>query len=140
MTRLTWDEYAMALARTAALRSEDTFVAVGAVILDAGHVVRGVGYNGTFSGVDIDWTDRETRRSYVIHAEQNALRYVTPDTVKGGTIVCTHIPCDVCTKLIASYGISRIVWGSTLDVHRYPLSVVEDIAMKTGIAVIHHDH
>jgi dCMP deaminase len=125
----------MALAEAAALRSEDPFFAVGAVVLDARRAVRGVGYNGTFSGVAIDWDDRDLRREYVIHAEQNALRYVTPDTAAGGTLAVTHLPCSVCMRMLASYGIARVLWRHPLDPTRYPLSAIEDIALKTGIVI-----
>lgn len=135
MTRLDWDAYGMAIAGAAALRSEDPFHAVGAAVLDADHVVRGIGYNGTFSGVAIDWSNRDLRRLYVIHAEQNAFRYVTPESVRGGTLVVTHLPCDACARTAASYGIARLVWGQSLDPIRYPLSIVEDIALKTGMSL-----
>lgn len=78
MNRLTWAEYALAMADVARLRSEDPYVKVGACVLRHDHSVAGVGYNGAPPGVEIDWSDRDERRKRVIHAETNALRYVSP--------------------------------------------------------------
>jgi len=112
--RLTWPRYALGIARAAALRSEDPYVQVGAVVLRSDHSVAGIGYNGAPSGVEIDWPDRDRRRLYVIHAEANALRWTTPDEVKGGMIISTHHPCGSCLTLIASYGIKEVHYADTL--------------------------
>ena len=68
----------MKLAEVASTRSEDPYVKVGAFVLRQDHSIGGIGYSGGPSGVEIDWSDRDTRRQYVIHAEANALRYISP--------------------------------------------------------------
>lgn len=108
--RPSWEEYALMLAETAAQRSEDPFFKVGAVVLRPDNSVAGVGYNGAPAGVDIDWSDRDARRPFVVHAEMNAMRYCSRSEVVGGLIAVTHTPCVHCMPMIAGYGIKRIVF------------------------------
>lgn len=106
MARLSWEQYALRLAHVAAMRSEDPYVQVGAVVLRPDNSVAGIGYNGAPSGVTIDWGCRDARRPYVVHAEINALRYVKPHECS--LIVVTLAPCSSCLTVIATYGIKRI--------------------------------
>jgi len=133
MNRPDWAEHALNIARAAALRSEDPYCQVGATVLDADGIVRGVGYNGTVSGVEIDWSDREARRPYVIHAEANALRFTTPAAVEDGLLATTHFPCSTCVLLAGSYGIAKIVWELPPDWGTYPFKLTESIADRLGI-------
>ena len=73
--RISWEEYALEIARAASLRSEDPFVKVGACALNKDHMVVGVGYNGLASGKNLDWQNfsRDERRPLMIHAEANCL-------------------------------------------------------------------
>lgn len=104
--RPKWPVYALALAKTASLRSEDPYVKVGAVVLRYDNSVAGVGYNGAPPKVDIDWSDRDERRKRVLHAEVNALRYCRPGEC--GMLVSTLLPCTNCMQVIASYGINQV--------------------------------
>ena len=112
--RPSWEEYALALARVAATRSEDPHRQVGACILRADHSVASLGYNGAPSGVDgVDWSDRDARRPYVMHAEVNALRYIQP--FDGVLLVVSTQPCRTCLVAIAAYGIKRVLYGDEWD-------------------------
>jgi dCMP deaminase len=104
--RLSWEQYALRLAQTAALRSEDPYVQVGAVALRHDNSIGGIGYNGAPAGVDIDWSSRDSRRPYVIHAEPNALRYTRPGECY--MLVTTLEPCSNCITIAATYGIKQI--------------------------------
>ena len=106
--RPNWNEFAMNLAATASARSEDPFRRVGACALRYDHSVAGIGYNGAPSGISIDWSNRDERRKYVIHAEANALRFCRPDEV--GFLASTLLPCTNCLTLIASYRIPRVFY------------------------------
>jgi len=107
--RLSWEEYAMELARVASGRSEDPFMKVGACVLRHDNSIGGLGYNGPPPKVDIKWDDRDRRRKFVIHAEINALRYVRPGECR--LVACTLLPCNDCLKTIASYGIRNVIYG-----------------------------
>ena len=106
MARISWEYYALQLAQVAALRSEDPYVQVGAVALRADNSVAGIGYNGAPAGVSIDWSSRDGRRPYVVHAEINALRYVRPHEC--ALMVVTLAPCASCLTVIATYGIKKV--------------------------------
>lgn len=133
MPRLTWPQYAMTLARAAALRSEDPFVQVGAVVLRADRSVAATGYNGAPSGIELDWSDRDARRQFVIHAETNALRYVSAGEARGGLIAVTGTPCSRCLLEVASHGIRLVLYGSTLE--HYDLSESLSVADRLGLTL-----
>jgi len=106
MSRISWEEYALKLAETASLRSEDIYVQCGACILRHDNSVAGLGYNGSIPGYDIDWSCRDSRRPFVSHAERSALRYCKPG--EGKLIAVTLSPCESCIMDIAMYGIKQV--------------------------------
>lgn len=106
---MTWEKYALGIAEVAARKSKDPWQRVGACLLRHDNTVAGVGYNGFPAGMHEDWDDRDMRRLFVVHAEQNALRYVKPNECR--LIAVTLLPCNDCLKAIASYGIKKIVYG-----------------------------
>lgn len=131
MNRLSWEEYALSLAKTASLRSEDPYVKVGACVLRDDWSVAGVGYNGAPVGVEIDWSDRDERRKRVIHAELNALRYVRPS--EGYLLACTLLPCRSCIQAVAANGIKHILYEDIYKVDNFALTLCEEF--KIGL---HH--
>jgi len=131
VSRLSWEQYGLALARTASLRSEDPWHQVGTALLRADRTVAALGYNGAPSGVEIDWDDRDMRRKFVIHAEANAFRYVKPGEV---ALMCTTMmPCLNCLLLAASYRIPRIIYADALDPKVYDIRTIERFAEECGI-------
>ena len=128
--RLSWEKYALSLASVAALRSEDPYVKVGACILRHGNSVGGLGYNGAPAGIEIDWSNRDERRKTVIHAEVNALRYIDPDECY--LLACTHLPCNDCLKMIASYGIRKVIYKEVYE--KDPSSI--DLSKEFNIELI----
>lgn len=131
--RLTLRQYAMVCADAAASRSEDPFHKVGACLIRHDHTVAAMGYNGAPPGVEIDWSDRDERRLWVIHAEANALRYVKPGEVR--LMASTMMPCRECVLLAASYGITEIVYRDELDPSVYDKGKVLEIAAACGIEI-----
>lgn len=123
----------MRLATTAAERSEDPYHKVGCCLLRPDHTVAALGFNGAPPGVDIDWTDRDARRVWVIHAEANALRYVRPGEVM--LMASTMMPCTQCVLLAASYGIKEITYHEELDPEVYDASETLEIAQACGITI-----
>lgn len=109
--RISWEEYALLLAKTAALRSEDVYKKVGACALNHQNMVLAVGYNGLASGKDVDdefWKDRDERRKYMIHAEVNCLSLFKKGEAK--ILAVTMLPCSSCAAMIASYGIKKVIY------------------------------
>lgn len=110
---MNWSEYALELAFTVAKKSKDPWRKVGACLLRNDKTVASVGYNGFPMGMKEDWGDRERRRKFVVHAEQNALRYVRPGECS--LLAVTLLPCNDCLKVVASYGIGLIVYAEEYE-------------------------
>ena len=127
------DEYALSLAVAASGRSEDPYTKVGACAMREDKTIAALGYNGPPPGVDIDWSDRDERRKWVVHAETNAMRYVRPGEVF--MVASTLLPCPQCMLILASMGVKRIVFRDTLDPTVYDNALCLEIAWKSGIAV-----
>lgn len=128
--RISWEEYAMQLAEVASRRSEDLSTRVGSVALRADNTVISIGYNGAPSGVTIDWNNREEKLKRVIHSEQNTLRFVRPN--EAAWMVSTHIPCNECIKLIASYNIKKVYYRNDYSGATY----TKQLAKEFGIDLI----
>ncbi len=109
--RITWERYALELAKTASLRSEDPYVQVGACALDFEHKVLGLGYNGLAPGKEVEkhfWDDRDERRPFMIHAEANCLSLFRSGECE--ILAVTLLPCSSCATLIAGYKIKKVVY------------------------------
>jgi len=139
MQRPTWNEYALKLAHTAAERSEDPWLQVGAVALRADNSVAGIGYNGAPPSVNINWNDREQRRGYVLHAELNALRYTTTAEMRNGWLAVTHLPCQECLKTVAAYGVTRVIYQHGLDPETYDAAIIQNVATVFNITLEKHE-
>ena len=111
-TRLSWGEYALQLAKTASLRSEDPYHKVGACAIGHNNMVVGLGYNGVPSSFEVDekfWKDRDARRRYMIHAETNCLSLFKRGEAKA--IATTLLPCSYCATAIVAYEIQYVIYG-----------------------------
>lgn len=104
--RPSWPQYALIMAEAALTRSEDPWVQVGACVLRHNNSVASVGYNGAAEGKEIDWSNRDQRRKFAIHAEVNCLRYVRPGECY--LLACSMSPCENCVKEISAYGIKQV--------------------------------
>jgi dCMP deaminase len=129
---MNWDEYGIQIAQVAALKSKDPWKKVGAAILREDNTIGGIGYNGFPQGVKEDWENRDERRLLVVHAEQNALRYLKPG--EGKTLYSTLLPCNECLKTIAAYQIKRVLYQEIYEQDSSSLSIAE----KLGIEIIQY--
>jgi dCMP deaminase len=125
---MNWNEYALDIACAVAGKSKDPWRKVGACLVRNDNSIASVGYNGFPAGMREDWEDRDKRRKFVVHAEQNALRYVNPDECR--LIAVTLLPCNDCLKVIASYGIKEIVYRDTYDLDETTLELAHDFCIK----------
>jgi len=130
-TRPSWEEYLLGLAHAAAARSEDPWVQVGAVAARENNSVVGSGYNGPPPGREIDWSDRDARRRFVVHAEVNALAYARPG--EAHILASTLLPCPACMTLAASYGIRKVVFT---DIYERTEQESMEIASAFGVKLI----
>ncbi len=121
---LSWDEYFMAVAKLAGMRSKDPNTQVGACIVSEDHKILSIGYNGFPLGCsddDYPW-EREnedpllTKYPYVAHGELNAILNYRGGSLEGSTIYVGMFPCNECTKAIIQSGIKTIVYS----MNKYP--------------------
>ncbi|MBR3397003.1 MAG: dCMP deaminase family protein [Lachnospiraceae bacterium] len=121
---ITWDEYFMAVAKLAGMRSKDPNTQVGACIVSSDHKILSIGYNGFPMGCSDDeypW-EREgedpllTKYPYVAHGELNAILNYRGGSLEGSTIYVGMFPCNECTKAIIQSGIKEIVYS----MNKYP--------------------
>jgi dCMP deaminase len=125
---MTWEEYAIGIAGVAAGKSKDPWAKVGACVLRHDNTVAGIGYNGFPAGMREDWQDRDRRRLFVVHAEQNALRYVKPNECR--LIAVTLLPCNDCLKAIASHGIKRVVYRDVYKRDESSICIFEEFGIE----------
>lgn len=114
--RPSWEEYAMCLAYSAKIRSEDPYRKVGACALSHDNRVLGIAYNGLSQDTVVTkefWKDRDKRRPYMIHAESNLLSLVKRGECK--TIAITCAPCTSCAALIAAHNIHNVIYSETYE-------------------------
>jgi deoxycytidylate deaminase len=126
--RKTWEETALVLAETIArCRSQDPYIQVGACAVLQDNSVS-LGYNGPPPKIEIDWSDRDSRLSRVIHAEVNALRSVGPGQCK--FLAVTLLPCRSCMAFIASKGIKRIVFREVYGRDKMAFALAKEFGIE----------
>lgn len=112
---ISWDEYFMGVAILASKRSKDPNTQVGACIVDSDNIILSTGYNGFPYGCSDDvypWAREgsETKYSYVVHAELNAILNARGKDLKGAKLYVDLFPCNECAKAIIQSGISELVY------------------------------
>lgn len=107
----SWDEYFINICEVIKSRSKDIKKQVGACLVSEDNKIISTGYNGLKAGCNdnIDWNNRELVHSLVLHAEANCLLYSKSKFINT-RLYCTLSPCKECTKLIASSGVTKIIY------------------------------
>ena len=119
----------MNLAIVASSRSEDKFRKVGAVAMGKEGEIIECCYNGLpnkFKVWDGFWEDREARRKYMIHAEQNLVSRTIKGEVESAYI--TTMPCSSCMMLLIAHGIKNVFYKEP-----YPASDAEEFSRVFNI-------
>ena len=115
---ISWDEYFMAVAKLAGMRSKDPNSQVGSCIVSSDNKILSMGYNGFPSGCSDDefpW-DREaedpleTKYIYVTHSELNAILNYRGGSLEGAKIYVSLFPCNECAKAIIQAGIRTVIY------------------------------
>jgi dCMP deaminase len=121
--RPTWDRYFMNICQLVSKRSNCIKSRVGAIIVKNNRVLA-AGYNGTPSGVKNCYEGGCLRcysgakrgvdldKCWCLHAEENAIVEIGRKECAGATLYTTIFPCILCSKLLLSCGIVRIVYDS----------------------------
>jgi dCMP deaminase len=143
VTRASWDEYFLELARATSTRATCSRRKHGAVIVRDRRIVS-TGYNGGPSGFPHcdeggcprARSDAPQGHDYesciAIHAEANALLFSSPEERDGASLYCTGAPCFGCAKLIANSGVTEVVASGG----RYDgWDAVRDFLRQAGVRV-----
>jgi dCMP deaminase len=144
MTRPSWEEYFMSIARQVASRSTCLRRQVGCIIVLEKRIVS-TGYNGAPAGLphceevgclrDSRGVASGERQELCrgLHAEQNAIIQAAlhGTAVRGGTVFCTHKPCVLCTKMLINAGIRRVYYAEG-----YEDALSDDMAREADMDMI----
>ena len=113
---ISWDEYFMAVARLAGLRSKDPNSQVGSCIVSTDNKILSMGYNGFPIGCsdeEFPWAREgqplDTKYLYVVHSELNAILNYR-GSLEGAKLYVSLFPCNECAKAIIQCGIETIVY------------------------------
>ena len=114
---ISWDEYFMAVAKLAGMRSKDPNTQVGACIVSNDNKILSMGYNGFPMGCSDDefprareWDTLDTKYVYTVHSELNAILNYRGGSLEGAKIYVSLFPCNECAKAIIQSGIKTIIY------------------------------
>ena len=113
--RPDWDMYFLLNAKLISLRSDDPNIKHGAIITTLNNRIIGTGYNGTIQGADINLiplNNRDLKRNYMIHAEENSVLNCSenPNYIGGAKMYITGKPCINCLQRIINFGIQHVIY------------------------------
>ena len=117
---ISWDEYFMAVAQLAGMRSKDPHTQVGACIVSEDNKILSMGYNGFPRGCSDDefpWgktseNPLENKYLYTTHSELNAILNYRGGSLEGAKLYVTLFPCNECCKAIIQAGITEVIYYS----------------------------
>ena len=115
---ISWDEYFMAVAKLAGMRSKDPNSQVGCCIVSADNKILSMGYNGFPRGCSDDrfpWAREnpdplKTKYVYVTHSELNAILNYRGGRLEGSKLYVSLFPCNECAKAIIQAGIRTVIY------------------------------
>ncbi len=116
---MSWDAYFMSIAILSSFRSKDKNTQNGACIVSIDKKILGIGYNGLPRGLSDDiekfWYDDDndienSRHSYVVHAEKNAIFNSNIQNLNNSTIYVPQLPCNICAQAIIQVGIKKVIF------------------------------
>ncbi len=134
-----WDRFFLSVAEVSAGMSKDPSTKVGATIANPDKRICATGWNGFPSGIgDLSsrLANRETKLTYTIHAEMNAILNAT-QSLKGCTLYTWPFPpCSDCMKHVIQSGITRVVSLTVLPERwKESFRIAIDMANEAGISV-----
>ncbi|MCR5301480.1 MAG: dCMP deaminase family protein [Lachnospiraceae bacterium] len=116
---ISWDEYFMAVAKLAGMRSKDPNTQVGACIVSSDNKILSMGYNGFPRGCSDDefpWAREgealSTKYVYTVHSELNAILNYRGGSLEGAKLYVSLFPCNECAKAIIQSGIRTVIYDS----------------------------
>ena len=144
MTRPSWPEYFMTIAKMVAKRSTCLRRHVGAILVKDKRILA-TGYNGAPAGLkhceEVGCIRQDTsipsgeRHELCrgLHAEQNAIIQAGYHgiSIAGSTLYCTNKPCVICSKMLINAGTAKIFYENGYD---DPLA--DQMITEAGIEIV----
>ena len=106
-----WDEYFCKICEVTKTRSPCKRLQVGCILTVDNRIVS-MGYNGNLPGCEHESIIIDGHEQTIVHAEQNAITDCAKRGVscKNATVYITHFPCIICTRLLISCKVKKIVY------------------------------
>jgi dCMP deaminase len=147
--RPSWDEYFIQIAELTSKRSNCIKRQVGCIIVKDNRILS-LGYNGTpqntqncFEGGCLRCSNKNLTAGtnldlcMCIHAEENAILYVSKNELENSTLYVTLSPCIGCVKKILQCKIKKVVY---IDEYSDDLDKIShDILLKNNIKLYKYD-
>ncbi len=145
MSRPSWDEYFLNIAREVSKRATCLRGKIGVVLVKDKRIIS-TGYNGSPRGLPhctevgcrvwktIDENGKEEERCLrTVHGELNAIAQAAMFGVstEGATLYGTYKPCSVCMKLVINAGIKKVICEKN-----YHDNLTDEIAKQAGVEII----
>lgn len=111
-------------------RSPDAETKVACILVEDKKIV-GVGFNGWPAGIDGLPDHRPEKYPFFVHSEPNAIVNCKKD-VKNPIAYITHLPCNVCLKMMWNFGVRKII----VPPNRKVFSYTDDDYLILGTLII----
>lgn len=153
-TRPSWDEYFLKIAQLTSERSNCIKRKVGSIIVKNNRILS-LGYNGVPSGMKncfeggckrcfSQWESNKSNKGkdldlcICLHAEENAMLFLSQNEMENSTIYVTLFPCISCFKKIIQCKIKRVVYIEEYNVEmkNIVLELLNDLKEKILIEKI----
>ena len=137
MTKASWEQYFMNIAKEVATRSTCDRKHVGSLIV-RDKTILSTGYNGSVRGMphcdDVGHLMENNHCVATIHAEANAILQAAKNGVMidKAEVYITASPCWPCFKMLANAGIKKVFYGEFYRDER-----LFEVAQKIGIQRVH---
>src|SRR5690625_3407403 len=135
-SRISWEQYFMAQAHIAALRSTCTRLMVGAVIVRENRIIAS-GYNGSVADgahcIDDGCYVIDGHCVRTVHAEANALLQCAKFGVPTNEteVYVTHFPCLQCCKQLIQAGVKKIFYANDYRNHDLAIQLFRESNIHT---------
>lgn len=143
MSRPSWDDYFMSIAKVVASRSNCVKRKVAALIVKDKRIIS-TGYNGTPRGTrncseggcprcnKFSESGKNLEECLCSHGEENAIVQASYHgiSIKDSVIYTTFSPCLLCTKMIINAGIKEVVYNVDYPLGETPLRLLKDAGIK----------
>ncbi|MEW6036106.1 MAG: deaminase [Candidatus Micrarchaeota archaeon] len=143
LSRPSWDDYFMGIAKMVAMRSNCVKRKVAAVIVKDKRIIS-TGYNGTPRGTrncseggcprcnNFTESGKGLEECLCSHGEENSIVQAAYHgiSIKDSSIYTTFSPCLLCTKMIINAGIKEVVYNVDYPMAETPMRLLRDAGIK----------